>query len=305
MDCVLRYRGKNISAAEVEFIRELIAQNPRSSRRKLSAQLARAWNWVQPNGRLRSMVCRGLMLQLHRAGWIQLPPVRFVALNPLARRRKPQPLLNLSWEPLESCLAQLGPIEIRQVRRKPEEKLFGSFLESYHYLGYTQPVGEHLKYLFFARGTPVAAMAWSSPARHLAPRDRFIGWSKEQREANLRLIAYNTRFLILPWAKVPSLASHLLSAVARVISRDWQALYHHPIYLLETFVDPERFKGTCYRAANWLYLGLSTGRGKADQTGKANRSLKELWVYALRKSFRAELCSCHPWTQSKEKICWR
>lgn len=293
MDWVLRYRGKNVTTAEVQFIKELIVAHPTLSRRRLSTKLCQAWNWVQANGQLRTMVCRGLMLALHRAGWIELPPVRQVSINPLAQRRKPAPVLDLSWESIQSTVPELGPIEIRQVRRTPEEKLFGSLMQAHHYLAYTQPVGEHLKHLVYARGTPIACLAWSSAPRHLAPRDRFIGWSKEQRKAGLGAIAYNSRFLILPWAKVPHLASHVLARVAPVVSADWQKLYQHPIHLLETFIDPERFRGSCYRAANWIYLGQSTGRGKADLTHRANRSLKELWVYPLTKDFRQRLCQGH------------
>lgn len=294
MDCVLRYRGKNLTVREVEFIKELIAQHPSLSRRRLSEKLAQAWNWVQANGALRSMVCRGLMLALHRAGRIVLPARRMDALNPLARRRSPAPLLDRRWDPIQTTLRELGSMQIRQVRRTPEEKLFGSLMEAHHYLAYTQPVGEHLKYLVWARGTPIAGLAWSSAPRHLGPRDRFIGWSQEQRRARIHLLAYNTRFLILPWVKVPGLASHLLARVADRISGDWQKLYHHPIHLLETFIDPERFRGSCYRAANWLYLGQTTGRGKDDQTKQANRSLKELWVYPLARDFRSELCASLP-----------
>lgn len=290
MEHLLRFRGKNLGAADVQFIRELIAQNPQLSRRRLSERLARAWNWVQPNGVLRSMVCRSLMLQLHRAGLIELPPQRMQAPNPLAQRRPPVALLDLRWDPIHGPLSQLGPVEIRQVRRTAQEKLFGSLIQRHHYLAYTQPVGEHLKYLIFARGAPIACMAWSSAPRHLGPRDRFIGWSPQQRRANIDLLAYNTRYLILPWVRVPGLASHLLARVARRISEDWRQLYHHPVYLLETFIDPQRFAGTCYRAANWIYLGLSTGRGKDDQSGKANRSLKELWVYPLARDFHSKLC---------------
>jgi hypothetical protein len=293
MDCVLRYRGKNVTTAEVQFIQELIAAHPRLSRRRLSTELCQAWNWVQANGQLRTMVCRGLMLALHRAGLIELPPVRQVSINPLAQRRKPAPLLDLSWEPTQTTVRELGPIEIRQVRRTSDEKLFGSLMEAHHYLSYTQPVGEHLKHLVYARGTPIACLAWSSAPRHLAPRDRFIGWSKEERKAGIGGVAYNTRFLILPWTKVPHLASHLLARVAPVVSTDWQKLYQHPIYLLETFIDPGRFRGTCYRAANWIFLGQSTGRGKADLTHRANRSLKELWVYPLTRDFRQRLCQSH------------
>ena len=289
MDCVLRYRGKNITGLEVEFINELIAQHPSLSRRRLSEKLAHAWNWVQANGALRSMVCRGLMLALHRANLIVLPAKRQNTLNPLAQRRAPAPLLDLRWDTIQTTVRELGSIQIRQVRRTPEEKLFGSLMEAHHYLAYTQPVGEHLKYLIWARGTPIACMAWSSAPRHLGPRDRFIGWSPEQRRARIHLLAYNSRFLILPWVKVPQLASHLLAQVAGRISGDWQKLYHHPIHLLETFIDPERFRGICYRAANWICVGQTTGRGKDDQTNRANRSLKELWVYPLGGSFRKAL----------------
>jgi hypothetical protein len=179
------------------------------------------------------------------------------------------------------------------VRRRAEEKLFGSLIQAHHYLAYTQPVGAHLKHLVYGRGTPIACLAWSSAPRHLGPRDRFIGWSKEQRAAGIHLLAYNTRFLILPWVRVPNLASHLLSRMAQVISEDWQRLYHHPIYFLETFIDPQRFRATAYRAANWIYLGQTTGRGKADLTHRANRSLKELWVYPLVKDFRERLTPSH------------
>lgn len=289
----IRYRGRSIQAADIEFIRQLIAANPGLSRRKLSAQLCRAWNWVQPNGVLRDMVCRGLLLQLHRAGHIQLPPPKFSPPNPLAKRPIPQEV-EVQAIPVASSLPQLGTLEIVQVRRTSEEKLFNSLLHRFHYLGYSQPVGEHLKYVVYAGQQPVACSAWSSAPRHLAPRDRYIGWSVAQRQSKLHRIAYNTRFLILPWVQVRYLASHLLSRLAKGLSADWQQLYEHPIDLLETFIDPQRFAGTCYRAANWRYLGLSTGRGKDDNTGKANRSLKQLWVYPLGTDFRRRL------TQSDE-----
>lgn len=293
MECLLRYRGKDITAQEVEFIKNFIAQHPTLSRRGLSTQLCRVWNWVQANGRLRSMVCRGMMLALHRAGHIQLPPVRHQPPNPLAQRHKPAPLAPGAWEPIQAAVRELGPIEIRQVRRTAQEPLFGSLMEAYHYLAYTQPVGEHLKHLVYARGTPIACLAWSSAPRHLGPRDRFIGWTAQERRAGIHLLAYNTRFLLLPWARVPGLASHVLSQAARVVSEHWQRLYHHPVYLLETFIDPQRFSGACYRAAHWRLLGWTTGRGKDAPTRQPNRSLKQLWVLPLVKDFRAKLRSSH------------
>jgi len=283
------YRGRRLSGPDIEFVRQLIATHPDLSRRRLSAKLCAAWNWVQPNGRPRDMVARSLMLELHRAGHIQLPAQRFCPPNNAAQHRAPPLQPVCAWAPVQCSLAQLGALDIQQVRRTPVEKLFGHLMQEHHYLGYTQPVGEHLKYLVYAQGQPVAALAWSSAPRHLGARDRFIGWSASQRRAGIHLLAYNTRFLILPWVRVPHLASHLLSRVARRIAADWQALYRHPIYLLETFIDPERFAGTCYRAANWIYLGLTTGRGKDDQTKRPNRSLKQLWAYPLRPDFRRRL----------------
>jgi hypothetical protein len=283
------YRGKRLQEADIAFIKQLIVEHPHASRRKLSTQLCLAWNWVQANGHLREMVCRGLMLGLHRAGLIELPAQRYIPPNPLAVRVEPEPEPDLSWDEVEGAVSELGPIEIRQVRRTPHEKLFGRLMQAHHYLGYTQPVGEHLKYIYYAQGRPLACMAWSSSPRHLGARDRFIGWSAQTRRAHIHFLAYNTRFLILPWVKVPHLASHLLTRTARVISADWQKLYHHPIHLLETFIDPERFPGTCYRAANWILVGVTTGRGKDDQTKRANRSLKELWVHPLSRDFRRKL----------------
>ena len=292
MPHVFAYRGRKVSAAEIESIRQLIAAHPGLSRRRLSAKLCEAWNWVQPNGQPRDMVARSLMLELHRAGHIQLPTQRFIPHNNAARHRAPvvEAELPLESGTVECSLADLGPLEIRQVRRTPDEALFGRLLQSHHYLRYTQPVGEHLKHLAYAQGRPVACLAWSSAPRHLGPRDRFIGWSIAQRRANLHLLAYNTRFLILPWVRVRHLASHLLAQAARQLSADWQRLYAHPIYLLETFIDPGRFRGTCYRAANWIYLGLSTGRGKDAPTKTPNRSLKQLWVRPLVGDFRQRLC---------------
>lgn len=288
MDAVLAYRGRWVTGPEVAFIRELIASHPEASRRALSERLCAAWGWVQPNGRARDMVCRGLMLALHRAGHISLPPVRKTPLNPLAHRRPP-PAVEVDCSPIRESLPELAPLLFRQVRRTGEERLFNGLIRGHHYLGYTQPVGEHLKFLVCSGERPVACFAWSSAPRHLGPRDRFIGWSAQARRANIRLVAYNSRFLILPWVEVPHLASHLLGRMARLLSPEWERLYGHPVYLAETFVDPTRWRGTCYRAANWVWVGRTTGRGKADRTHRANRSLKDVLVYPLTRRFRAQL----------------
>ena len=288
METVLSYRHGVVTNSDVIFIRKLITEHPDSSRRDLSKKLCQAWNWVQANGVLRDMVCRGLMLQLHREGFIELPPVRQIARNPLAQRRPPD-RVRVDEEPLHMSLAQIGPLELRQVRRTLDEPLFNSLMEQHHYLGYTQPVGEHLKYMVFANGRPLACLAWSSAPRHLGPRDRFIGWTAKARLKNIGLLAYNTRFLILPWVVVPHLASHLLGRMARELSADWLRLYGHPIYYLETFVDPQRFRGTGYRAANWIRLGATTGRGKAAPSHQPTRPVKEILGYPLVKDFRQRL----------------
>ena len=280
-----RYRGRVIGEEDIVSIRALIERYPRESRRKLSARLCEAWQWRQANGALRDMVCRGLLLMLERAGQITLPPVSYVRHNPLARRARPEPVL-IDKTAIEDGLRKLQPLEFEQVRRTAHEPLFNSLMEEHHYLGYEQPVGEHLKYLVWAGGRPIACLAWSSAPRHLGSRDRYIGWGAAARRSRIRFIAYNTRFLILPWVRVEHLASHILGRMAARISDDWEQMYGHPIYFLETFVDPERFRGTCYRAANWVLLGRTTGRGKQSNSYVPNRSIKEVLGYPLTKHFR-------------------
>lgn len=234
------------------------------------------------------MVCRGLLLRLEREGHIiQPPPKRKIGQY---KRKRPEPVkvdtavVNIALKEIRSQL------RLEQVRRTPHEKLFNSLIEHYHYLAYAQPVGEHLKYIVFLEQRPVACLAFSSAAFALNVRDGFIGWSREQRDKNRHLLAYNTRFLILPWIQVKFLASHLLSKCARQISLDWQALYHHPIYWLETFVDTERFAGTCYKAANWRFLGQTKGRGKYNKTHKKLTSIKDIYGLPLDFRFKDKLC---------------
>ena len=287
MEPVLTYRGRAIETADVAFIRALIAERPKASRRRLSIELCRAWGWMQPNGALRDAVCRGLLLALHRGGHIELPSPKYDSIA--AWRRREPVAVTIDTTPIESSLAELGQVALRQVRRTDEEALVHALIAQHHYLGYRQPVGEHLKYLVTAGERPIGCFLWSSAPRHLAPRDTFIGWSPAARKRNLHLVAYQTRFLILPWVRVPHLASHLLARMAAQLSADWQQVYAHPIYFTETFVDPERNRGTCYRAANWTPLGLTQGRGKADQTHRPNRSLKLLFGYPLVRDFRRRL----------------
>lgn len=287
MDAVLAYRGRQVTGADIGFIRELIAARPQASRRGLSLALCAAWNWEQPNGQPRDMVCRGLLLALHRAGHIALPEAHWASREAWRRHQPAAAVIDAA--PVRTSLRELGALELRQVRRSADERLFNALIATHHYLGYTQPVGEHLKYLVYAGERPVACFAWGSAPRHLGPRDRFIGWSPATRRLNLRLVVYNSRFLILPWVEVPHLASHLLGRMARLLPAEWAHVYGHPVYFAETFTDPARFKGTSYRAANWIWLGQTTGRGKADLLHRQNRPLKDVWGYPLVKDFRERL----------------
>ncbi|MCP4589923.1 MAG: DUF4338 domain-containing protein [bacterium] len=282
---VLRYRGRVVTDADVAFIRDLISAHPTATRRALSLKLCAAWNWIQPNGTPRDMVCRGLLLALHRADHIELPPPRYVRSQAPWKRQTPA-RVDIDTTPPGQTLDVVRPLVFRQVRRTADESLCNSLIEQYHYLGYTQPVGEHLKYLVYSKKRPIACLAWSSAPRHLGCRDRFIGWSPEIRRKNIQFIAYNPRYLILPWVQVPHLASHILGHIAEILPQDWEQVYGHPVYFLETFVDPQRFRGTCYRAANWVVLGRTTGRGKDDQTMRPNRPIKEVLGYPLRRDFR-------------------
>ncbi|MCI0483376.1 MAG: DUF4338 domain-containing protein [candidate division NC10 bacterium] len=195
--------------------------------------------------------------------------------------------MTIDQTPVEGTLAAIRPLEFRLVRRTKEEPIFNGLIEEHHYLGYVQPVGEHLKYLVYARGRPVACLAWSSAPRPLGPRDRFIGWSPEARRKNIHLLAYNTRFLILPWVKVPHLASHILGRMARELPKEWERKYGHPVWYLETFVDPAWNRGTCYLAANWVKLGRTTGRGNNAPTKRPRVPVKEILGLPLSRRFRS------------------
>ena len=283
---LLRYRGRDLGEKDAAFIRCLIEQHPSASRLRLSQLLCEAWGWKQPNGALCDVVCRGLMLALHRAGHIVLPAPRIGVVNNIIRRRPPEQM-EVDTSVIQGPLSELQPLDFVAVRRSPLERLFDGLIHQHHYLGYIRPVGEHVKYLAFSRtGRPVACLAFSSAPRHLGSRDRFLGWSAQARRANIRLVAYNPRFLIPPWVQVPHLASHVLARIARLLPGEWQRVYGHPVHFLETFVDPTRFRGTCYRAANWVLMGRTTGRGKADRTNRPNRTIKVVWGYPLVKDFR-------------------
>jgi hypothetical protein len=289
METIITYRRRSVSLQDIVTIRRIIEAHSDKSRRFISQEVCRQWDWRQPNGVLKDMVCRSLLLLLESKGLIKLPARKFIPANPLAERKKPS-RVTVDNTPIHCSVADLFPISLEQVRRTPFENTFNGLVSEYHYLGYTQPVGEHLKYIAFSSNRPIACLAWGSAPWYIGARDRFIGWSKKTRERNLHLIANNLRFLILPWVQVSCLASYLLALNRRFVSQDWQALYHHPVYLLETFVDTERYQGTCYQADNWICVGQTTGQGKLSKSRQAILSKKAVYVYPLTKNFRRELC---------------
>jgi len=288
MEIGIKYRTRIGSTEDIEIINRLIAESPNDSRYSLSVKFCREVGWLQPNGFPKDMVARGYMLALHRAGYISLPDKKQNLLNPLVLRKKPE-FVSVDKTPVDTNLKCLLPLKFTQVRRTSREKLFNSLIDAYHYLGYVQPVGEHLKYIVYAGARPLACLAFSSAPRHIGPRDKFIGWDQHIRKQNIHLICYNTRFLILPWVNVKYLASHVLSAVAKIICNDWQKIYNHPVCYIETFVDRQRFAGTCYKAAGWIYLGNTKGLGKDSKDKIINRSIKAIYGYPLTKDFRKVL----------------
>lgn len=284
----MTYRRRSVSMQDIATIRRIIESHPDKSRRFISQEVCRIWNWRQPNGVLKDMVCRSLLLLLESKGYIKLPARKFTPHNPLAKRKKPCKAI-VDQTPIQCAVGELLPINLEQVRRTAFEKLFNGLISDYHYLGYTQPIGEHLKYIAFAGERPIACLAWGSSPWYIGARDRFIGWSKEEREINLHLIANNLRFLILPWIDVPCLASYLLALNRRCLSREWQRLYHHPIHLVETFVDTEKYQGTCYKADNWICVGKTTGLGKLSKSRRPLLSKKDVYIHPLTRRFRREL----------------
>jgi len=278
-------RGRVITADDIEFVREVLAEHRDRGRTYISQLICREWGWVQANGRLKDVACREMLRRLEVAGAVVLPRARAVGRLKGGGRRR-QPALEFAPRPVEGTLRDLRPIDVRMVRGTKDEGLFRELVDKHHYLGYRQIVGEHLKYIAFSGKRALTCIGWGAAAWKVGSRDEYIGWSAAARERNLQLVASNTRFLILPWVRVPHLASFLLGQQARVIAMDWEKLYAHPVVLLETFVDTERFRGTCYRASNWLHLGKTAGRGKYDRFNERKEPVKDVYVYPLRRNFR-------------------
>lgn len=287
-DCILHIQGRTLTPGDLEMIRELMLSHPDWNRTRLSRELCRLWDWHNANGRIKDMACRTMLLKLHRRGMIELPAPLHGDVNH-RRGRSFEPVLH-DTSPIHSALGELLPISLTIADRGPSAELWRTLLHRYHYLGFSTRVGKSIAYLAAdAHGRPVGALLFGAAAWKTAARDNFIGWSTQQRRHNLDLIANNMRFLIPPWVQVPHLASHLLALVLRRLSADWTRKYGHPLAAAETFVDISRFRGTCYRAANWIYLGETTGRTRNDVHHKISTPVKAVYVFPLRRDFRRVL----------------
>ncbi|MBW2105482.1 MAG: DUF4338 domain-containing protein [Deltaproteobacteria bacterium] len=280
-------RKRTINEADLEFIRTTVNKHWDKGRTQISQILCKKWNWVQPNSGLKDMACREVLLTLNRKGLLNIPP-RFNSANNDKRNRS-IPIVDIDQTPVEGKLSNLPPVKLKSVRNTNPEPLYNSLIQQHHYLGYRQIVGNHLKYIAFINDRPVACLGWGSAAWSVKSRDSFIGWDKATKEKNLHLIANNTRFLILPWVSVKYLASKILALNAKRISDDWVNTYNHPLHLLETFVEKNRFKGTCYKAANWICVGQTKGIAKRGHNHLFHGNVKELYLYPLRKDFREKL----------------
>ena len=289
MSEVVTVQGRDLAAADIEGIRGLIAQNPAWSRRRLSEALAGQWDWRNGSGRLKDMAARSLLVKLEARGLIVLPPRRQTPSNRMTVRR----LVSPDWDetPVAGTLADAGPLGVREISRDaPARAQCAEALGRFHYLGWGGTVGENLQYEVTGEtGRLLGCMVFGSAAWKCRARDEFIGWSASQKQQRLHLVTNNTRFLILPSVQVPHLASWILGQILRRLSRDWEAKYGHPITMVETFVDRERFRGTCYRAANWIHAGATTGRSRQDRTHALQVPIKDVYVYPLRRRFRQEL----------------
>jgi hypothetical protein len=283
-------QGRTLSTDDIGFIRQLISDHPDWHRTRLSQEVCRCWSWINGQGQFKDIAARSLLRKLDAKGLIRLPaPVRS-ANNDF--RHRSDSLIDVDQIPITDGLSEIAPIRVVCVQEPGQARLFRGLLQGHHYLGYSGPVGENLRYLVFDREEhPLACLLFGAPAWRVADRDRFIGWNDAARKQGLSRIANNMRFLILPWVQVKHLASHLLGQVQRRLSADWLIKYGHPIDLLETFVEEDRFRGTCYAASNWIRVGQTTGRSRNDRHKRLQVPVKSVWLYPLGKHFRSRLCS--------------
>jgi len=282
-------QGRQLETADISRIRQLMSENPTWSRRRISEAIAQEWDWRNGSGQLKDMAARTMLLKLEARGLIELPPRRRKPSNRMAEGR----VSRQDWDttPVTGTLRQLGPITIQEISSDTaERKRFAAAMAEFHYLGYRGTVGENVQYVVAdATGRLLSCLLFGAPAWKCKSRDAFIGWSQVQRQQRLSCITNNTRFLILPFVRVPHLASWILGQALRRLSQDWQRKYGHPILLVETFVERDRFAGTSYKAANWIRIGSTTGRSRQDRSHTLRVPVKDVYVYPLHRRFREEL----------------
>ena len=275
--------GKPFTETDLETVKKIIRENPAAHRLRLSQIICKEFNWVSENGRLKEMSCRAALLKLYRKGLVELPAPQRKKNN----NAKTQ-ITNISDPrfPIEKDITELTDIKISFVITRTETRLWNELIERYHYLRHKPLAGANIKYLVYCNEGLLGAISFSASAWKTAPRDKWIGWDNKTREKNLQLIINNSRYLILPWVKVKHLASKVLGMCARQIRSDWKQRYNYEPVLLETFVEKDRFRGTCYKAANWIYVGQTQGRGKKDVHKEYKLPIKDIWMYPLGKDFR-------------------
>jgi hypothetical protein len=284
MEKEIRLRGKLITPSDLELIRDLLRTEGHRGRSHLSRRLCRLWDFRQANGAYREIACRDLLRQLEQRGFITLPAPLRKARQVGYRNQTLFPSLETAV--VEGRLDHFSGLTVALVSRTPREPLYNSLIGAYHYLGYGQGTGEQLKYVISWQQRPLAAIGFSAAALRVACRDRFIAWDDQTRQKHLHLVVNNHRFLILPWVRISNLASWILARVTRRLCDDWRARYAHDIVLVETFVEKNRFHGTCYRAANWLCVGETVGRGRNDRFSTTVLPIKQVYLYPLTQHFR-------------------
>lgn len=283
-----RYCGRDFSKQELVLIRQLISENPSATRAVLSRLTCQALHWYKIDGGLKEMSCRVAMLRMQDDGLIKLPPPRhrYCPANNVqfTSATAPKPKIN---KPVDA----LPCVQLRIVMGRQQSRLWNEYIHRYHYLGYKPLPGAQLRYFVISENNIIALLGFGASAWQCAPRDKYIGWTHDQRKKKLQYIVNNARFLILPWVKCKNLASKILSLTSHRLSRDWQGHYGYQPVLLETFVERDRFAGTCYKAANWVLVGQTKGRGKLGPAGKISVPIKDLWLYPLERNFRHILTS--------------
>ena len=275
-------RNREITDQDLKFIQAVVHEYWDKGRTSISEILCQKWNWVQPSGRLKDMACRELLLTLHRKGLLDYPPPRCVPRNKKRIVKK----IEADTSPISCNISDLEPVQVKMVRHTDLESLYDSLVDQYHYLGYVQIVGNHLKYMAFAGDIPVACIGWGSAAWAVESREEFIGWTQPVKNKNLHFVMNNTRFLVLPWVTVKCLASKILSLNIKKISSDWIKIYNYPLYMLETFVEQDRFAGTCYKASNWIRVGETKGTSKKGHKHLKHGKIKDVYLYPLDKNFK-------------------